>query len=117
MATRLRSAWRVLPIIFGVLGALLEIRMAAPFDMPRQHVGAIAHPEQQRPLRTVDVFVHLARRVNDERTWRYVDSLGHRAHLAAAAEAEINFGAMRVAMIGADLAGLPAGDGVVAVFD
>jgi hypothetical protein len=36
-------------------------------------------------------------------------------HDAAAGEAEIDFGGIRVAMIGADLAGLPTGDRDVAV--
>ena len=38
-----------------------------------------------------------------------------RAHRAAAGEAEVDFGRLGMAVVGADLAGLPARDGYVAV--
>ena len=82
--------------------------------MAGQHVGAVAHPEQQRALRPVDVFVHLARRMDAERARHHVDGFAGQSHLAAAGEAEIDFGRVRMAVVGADLAGLPARDGVVA---
>ena len=40
-----------------------------------------------------------------------------RSHGAAAGKAEIDFGGMRMAVIGADLSGLPASDGEVALGD
>ena len=38
-----------------------------------------------------------------------------RPHRAAAGEAEVDFGRLRMAVVGADLAGLPAGHGDVAI--
>src|SRR5437868_743427 len=49
-----------------------------------------------------------------ERAWHNIDRAGRRAHLAATGEAEIDFGAVRVAVVRADLAGLPTRDGVIA---
>ena len=67
--------------------------------------------------RPVFVFVHLAGRMHHESAGRNRDGFLRRAHGAAAGKAEIDFGGVRVAVIGADLAGLPAGDGDVAIRD
>src|SRR4029077_4833922 len=115
--SRSYPADRMLFVIVGVFGALRPAGMAAPGDVARGHVGAVAHPEQQRALRAVLVFVHFAGRMDDEGAGLDRDGLVRRAHGAAAFEAEIDFGGVRVAMIGADLAGLPARHGDVAVRD
>src|SRR5207244_2223876 len=49
-----------------------------------------------------------------ERARHHVDRLAGQAHLAATGETEIDFGRERMAVVGADLAGLPARHGVVA---
>src|ERR1700722_1981298 len=113
----LSGADRVLFVIIGVLGALRPAGMAAPCDVTRNHVCTIAHAEQQRALRAVLVFVHFAGRMDHEGAGYHGDGLPRRAHGAAAFEAEIDLGGVRVAVIGADLAGLPAGHGDVAVLD
>src|SRR6516164_8428172 len=59
----------------------------------------------------------LAGRMDDKAAGLDRDGLLWRAHGAAALEAEIDFGRVRVAMIGADLARFPAGDRDVAVLD
>jgi hypothetical protein len=105
------------PVIVRVVGALRPARPAAPLEMPRAHVGPVADTKEQRARRPVGVFVHLAGRMHDEGAGLDVDSLARRAHDAAAAKAEIDFGRVGVTVIGADLAGLPAGDGEVSVFD
>src|ERR1700757_3393298 len=105
------------PVIFGVVGALRPARPAAPLKMPRAHVGPVADAKEQRARLPVGVFVHLAGRMHHEGAGRDVDSLARRTHDAAAAKAEIDFGRVGVTVIGADLAGLPAGDGEVSVFD
>src|SRR5260370_27535485 len=76
--------------------------------MMRPHVGAIADAKQQGAVRPVGIFMHLTGRMHDEHARHDVDCLGWRTHLAAALEAEIDFGGVGVAMIGADLAGFPA---------
>src|SRR5262249_12196140 len=108
---------RVLPIILRVLGRLFERRIAAPVHVTRVHVGAVAHAEQQRTLRSVGIFVHFARRMHHERARRHRDGFLRRAHGAAAGKAEIDFRRVRVAVVRADLARLPAGDGHVAAGD
>ena len=85
--------------------------------MARQHVGAVAHAEQHGAARAVLVFVHFAGRMHHERAGRDRDGFLRRAHGAAAGKAEIDFGGVRVAMVGADLSRLPAGDGDVAIGD
>src|SRR5262245_18022026 len=55
--------------------------------------------------------------MHHERARHDVDRLPGRAHLAAALEAEIDLGGVGMAVIGADLARLPAGDGDVALAD
>src|SRR5262245_14643237 len=64
--TRRRSANWVLLEIRGVLLPLLEVRIAAPVEVPCQHVAAVAHAEQKRALRSVGVFVQFARRMHHE---------------------------------------------------
>src|SRR5258708_30612174 len=59
-------------------------------------------------MRLVVVFVHLAGGMHDEHARHSVDCTGRRAHLAAALEAEVDFGCVGVTMIGADLARFPA---------
>src|ERR1700691_6116698 len=114
---RRSGADRILLVISGVFGALGPAGVAAPGDVARGHVPAIAHAEQQRARRAVLVFVHFARRMHDEGAGRYRDGLCRRAHGAAAFEAEIDFSGVRVAMVRADLAGLPARHGDVALLD
>src|SRR5262245_11890879 len=114
---RVRSSRGVPTEILGVPRILLPLRVAAPFEMPARHIRAVAHPEQQRALRAVDVFVQLARRMHHECAGHDVDRLLGRAHPAAALEAEIDLGRIRMTMIGADLAGFPARDRDVALAD
>src|ERR1700742_4982241 len=74
----------------------------------------MAHAEQQRTLRSVDVFMHLTRRMDTERARHDIERAAWQPHLSAAGEAEVNLSGMRVTVIGADLAGLPASHGVIA---
>src|SRR4029077_14480086 len=53
--------------------------------------------------------------VNDEGTGRNGDGFGRRPHGAAAGKAEVDFGGLRVAMIGTDLPWLPAGNSDVPI--
>jgi len=88
---------------------LLPLGIAAPLEVAARHVGApIAHAEEQRAVRSIDVFVQLARWMHHECARYYVDGFPWRVHLAAALEAEIDLGRVRMTVIGADLAGLPA---------
>ena len=103
--------------VLGIPRFLRPLRVAAPLEVTARHVPAVAHPEQQGALRPVDVFVQFARRMHHERARHDVDRPGRRAHLAATLEAEINLGGVRMTMIGADLARLPAGDRDVALAD
>ena len=61
--------------------------------------------------------MHLAGRVNDKSTRGHRNGPLRGTHLAAAREAEVDFRRLGMAVVGADLAGLPAGDGDVAVGD
>src|SRR6478752_3922925 len=103
--------------IFGIPRFLRPLRVAAPLEMAARHVPAVAHAEEQRALRSVDVFMEFAGRMNHEPARHDVDRLLRRAHLPAALETEINLGRIRMTMIGADLARLPAGDRDVALAD
>src|SRR4051794_29693103 len=67
--------------------------VARPFLGAAGEISAVAHAEQQRALRPVDVFVQFARRVDDEGAGRYRDGLARRPHRAAAFVAEIDLGA------------------------
>ena len=68
-------------------------------------------------MRPVGIFVHLTGRMDDEGAGHDRNVLRRRAHRAAAFETEIDLGGVRMAMIGADLTRLPAGDGHIAGFD
>src|SRR5580704_3311009 len=103
--------------IFGVAGGLLPLRVAAPLEMAARHVGPIAHAKEERAGGAVAVFMQLARWMHHERARRHVDRLARRAHLSAALEAEINLGGLRMAVIGTDLARLPARHGDVTLSD
>src|SRR6185295_1359291 len=103
--------------IFGIPRFLRPLRVAAPLEMAARHVPAVAHPEEQRALRSVDVFMEFAGRMNHEPARHDVDRLLRRAHLPAALETEINLGRVRMTMIGADLTRLPARDRDVALAD
>src|SRR6476660_10546368 len=81
------------------------------------HVASVAHAKQHRAGGAVLVFVHFTGRADDESTGRDRDGFGRRPHGAAAGKAEIDFGGLRVAMIGTDLSGLPAGNGDIAIGD
>ena len=85
--------------------------------MARAHVGAVAHAEEQGAAGAVFVFVHFAGRMHDEGAGRDGYGFHRRAHGAAAGKAEVDLGGVRVAVIGADLPGLPAGHCDVAVGD
>src|SRR3954471_13668120 len=67
--------------IFGVPRLLRPLRVAAPLEMTARHVPAVAHPEEQRALRSVDVFMEFAGRMNHEPARHDVDRLLRRAHL------------------------------------
>src|SRR5215471_5284819 len=104
-------------IVVGIRVRLCPALIATPRRMVRPHVGAIADAKQQRAVRPVGVFMDFADRVYDECARNDVDRLGGRAHRAAALETEIDFGGVGMAMIRADLAGLPARDRYVAFAD
>src|SRR5262249_51069590 len=72
------------------------------------HIAAVAHTEQQCALGPGDPFMQLAGRMHHKTAWRHGHCPVGRAHRAAALETEIDFGRVRVAMIGARLARLPA---------
>src|SRR5271156_6656718 len=91
--------------------------MSTPCEEAGSHVGAIAYPEQQGPLRPVGVLMELARRMHHEGAGRHLDLALGRAHPSTAGKAEIDLSRRGVAMVGADLAGLPASDGDVAAGD
>src|SRR5437588_5487752 len=114
---RTKESNRMLAVIFGVLGALRPAVAAAPFEMAGAHVGSVADAKQQRTSRPIGIFVNLAGRMHDEGAGLDRNRFAWRAHHPAAFETEIDFGRMWMAMIGADLARLPAGDGDVALFD
>ena len=101
------------PIILGIFRRLLPVFVAAPFVMVRAHVGSVTYTEKQRARRPILVFVHLAGRVNDKGAGRNRDTFRRCSHGASAGKAEVDFGGMRMTMIGADLAGLPASQGEV----
>src|SRR5206468_12586844 len=105
------------PEIGGVLRGLPPLAVAAPFDMAARHVGTVAHAEEERAAGPVLVFVQLARRVHHKRARHDRDSLLRRAHPPAALEAEIDLGRVRMAVVGADLTRLPAGDRDVTLLD
>src|SRR5215475_11450485 len=83
--------------------------------MVRAHVAAVAYTEQQRARRAVLVFVHFAGRVDNKGTWSHHNDLGRGPHGAPAGKAKVDFGCVRMTVIGADLAGLPAGHREVAL--
>lgn len=74
---------------------------------------AVPYTEKQRARGPVLVFVYLTWRVDNEGAGRDCDGFRRRPHGTAAGKAEIDFGGMRMAVIGADLAGLPASHGEV----
>src|SRR5262249_29128432 len=111
------SVFRMVAEIGGVLCRLRPPQMSAPVEETGCHVGAVAHAEQQRARAPIDEFVQFARRVHDEAARHHLDLATGRAHAAATGEAEIDLGRLRVAMIRADLARLPACDGDVTAFD
>src|SRR5712691_6017969 len=51
------SPGRILPEILGVPWRLRPLHVFAPLEVAARHVLAVAHPEQQRALWSVDVFV------------------------------------------------------------
>src|SRR6266849_8676735 len=93
---------RVLAKIFGIARALLPRRVAAPFKVAARHVCAVAYAEEKRAGGSVGVFVQLARRMHHEGARHDVDRLTRRAHPAAALEAKVNLGRMRMAVVGTD---------------
>ena len=101
------------PIVLGVFRGLLPALVAAPIAMVRAHIGAVTYAEKQRSLWSVLVFVHLAGRVDNEGARHYRNRFSRCSHGASAGKAEIDFGGMWMAVIRADLAGLPASHGEV----
>jgi len=83
----------------------------------REHVAAITDAEKERSSRSILVLVYFAGRMDHESTRRDGDSFFWRPHDAATRKAEIDFSGMGVAMIRADLARLPTGDGDVPIGD
>src|SRR3974390_1641291 len=108
---------RMLLVIVGILRRLRPPRPAAPGDVMRTHVTAIAHAEEQAPHTPVLVFVHLAGRMHDETARHDRGRLRWRAPRAPARPAEVDLCRLGVAVVRADLARLPAGDGHVPAFD
>src|SRR5688572_28895925 len=98
-----------------VFRRLLPLVVAAPRDRAGSHVVSEADAEEQRPPRTVLVFVHLAGWMHHEGTRLDIDRPVRRPHHATALEAEIDFRRVRVAVVGTDLSRLPARDRHVAV--
>ena len=82
--------------------------------MFRCEVLTVADPEQESSMVSVDIFVDISRRVQNELTGVYGDLFLINDHMAATFEAKINFCGLGMAMIGADLAGLPTGHGDIA---
>jgi hypothetical protein len=105
----------MVPIVFAVLGGLRPILVSAPVEMVRAHVATVAHAKQQGAHRPILVFVHFAGRVDDEIAWFHRNGLGWGPHGAPAGKAKVDFCCVRMAVIGANLAGFPAGYGEVAV--
>src|SRR5262249_44555562 len=93
--------------ILGVARRLLPLAVAAPLEVPARHVGPIAHAKEQRALRSIDVFVQLARPMPHDRAGHTVEGAARGAHLAAALEAKIDLGRVGMTVIGADRARLP----------
>src|SRR3954453_2010923 len=116
-ATVQSSPRRMRAEIVGIPRFLRPLRVSAPLEVAAGHVPAVAHPEEQRALRSVDVFMEFAGRMNHEPARHDVNRLLRRAHLPAALETEINLGRVRMTTIGADLARLPARDRDVALAD
>src|SRR5262249_43924563 len=102
---------RMLTEIVGIARRLLPAPPAAPRHVVCAHVPTVAYAKQQRALRPVDVFVHFAGGMDHKGTRGHVDDALWRAHLAAALVAEIDLRRFWMAMIRADLPGLPAGNG------
>ena len=105
------------PVVLGVFRGLRPILVAAPVTVVGAHIAPVAHAKQRRARGTVLIFVHFAGWMNDEGAGRDRDGFGGRSHRAAAGKAEIDFGGLRVAMIGTDLSGLPAGHGDITIGD
>src|SRR5579863_6931596 len=105
------------PEIGEVLGPRPPGGIARPFLRPAHHVAAVAHAEEERAPRPVPVFVQFARRMDDKAARPDLDRSFRRRHPPAALEAEIDFGRCRMAVIGAGLARLPAGDREIAPAD
>ena len=82
--------------------------------MFRCEVLTVADPEQESSVVSVDIFVDLAGWVQNELTRVYRDFFFIHDHVAATFETKINFCSMGMAMIGADLAGLPTRHGNIA---
>src|SRR5919109_4307500 len=103
--------------IGGILRQLLPVLVAAPLEIPGEHVLAIAHAKDLRALGAILEFMQLAGRMDDEQSGRDVDDALRRAHTAPAAEPEIDFGCLRMTMIRADLARLPVDNREIAIGD
>ena len=76
--------------------------------MFRCEVLTVADPEQEGSLVSVDIFVYLSGWMQSELTGVYRDLFFVHDHVTATFETKINFCSLGMAMIGADLAGLPA---------
>src|SRR5713101_9892264 len=103
--------------IFDVRGPRTPVGVARPFLGAPGHVMAIAHAEQKGTLGPGNPFVQFAGWVHDKRARNHRHGLVRRLHRAAALEAEIDLGGVRMAVIGADLARLPARDRDIALAD
>src|SRR3954469_1293499 len=103
--------------ILDIFRARTEVGIARPLLGAAAHLAAIAHPEQQGALGAGDPFVQFAGRMHDKGARLDCDGFLGRAHGAAALEAEIDLGGVRVTVIRAGLTWLPAGDRHVALGD
>ena len=82
--------------------------------MFRCEVLTVADPEQESSMVSVDIFVDLSGWVQNELTGVYRDLFLIYDHVTATFETKINFCGPGMAMIGADLAGLPTRHGNIA---
>src|SRR5215467_12046279 len=105
------------PIVFGVFRRLRPVLVAAPVAVVGAHVVSVAHAEKHRAAGAVLIFMHFAGWVNDKGTGRDRNGFGWCPHCAATGKAEIDFGGLRVTMIGTGLSRLPAGEGNVTIGD
>jgi len=74
------------------------------------HIITDPQTEQERAFWAIYIFMQLTWRMNDKRSGNDRDFMIWSAHAAAACKTEIDLGRTGIAVIRADLTGLPAGE-------